>query len=173
MPDADHQHSLLSQGGELVAKIGEYALSVICVVMLIGIASTLSPNAGMIKPVGGLILLVVMLQPLIRFDLGSLEMYLDQTLADGTVAAEQGRALTEKAMGERIKTETEAYILDKASIYGAEIHVDVELSEDEIPCPVGVTINGVYDAAIQRDLQNMIEAELGITKERQKWNGQY
>lgn len=152
-------------------QIGVYIYSVISASILVGIVSMVSPSGAMAKTVGGLVLLIVMLYPLARFDLGSIEMYLERTMAEGEDAAEQGSAMSEKAIASLIKTKTEAYILDKAGDCRAEIEVEVQLSEDEIPCPVGVIVNGSYDAETQRALQELMETELGITKERQIWNG--
>ena len=141
--------------------------------ILTGFTDSKSATGVLLRMVSGLFLCIIAVSPMADLDLSYLTDFVETFEESAQTAAAVGTSMADDALRQIIKTETEAYILDKASIYGAEIHVDVELSEDEIPCPVGVTINGVYDAAIQRDLQNMIEAELGITKERQKWNGQY
>ena len=72
----------------------------------------------------------------------------------------------ENAIADGIAAELEAYIEDKAESLGANVQVQVEMeSRGGVPTPQRVTLRGAYSAA----LADVIEAELGVTKERQIW----
>ena len=93
--------------------------------------------------------------------------YLD---AADAVAAE-GEKTAEEAMGTIIKEETEAYILDKAKALNAQIQVEVILDQSEIPVPHSVRIFGEPTRAQREILEEFLESQLNIPKERQQWIG--
>ena len=72
-------------------------------------------------------------------------------------------------MADIIKAETEAYILDKASQLNVELSVEVTIDEENIP--TAVTLSGEVSPYARRQLQEIIESDLGIAKENQRWTG--
>ena len=155
----------------MMENLRSYILCMISAAVIIGVLSSFTSAGGVIKLVGGVILMISMIQPLARFDFEGIQRYFEYSFAEGEAAAEQGSAIAEKAMADIIKEETEAYILDKARLYGAEIRADVHVSSDSIPIPREVTVTGDYTAVSKQLLQEMIEEELGIPKEYQLWTG--
>ena len=80
-----------------------------------------------------------------------------------------GEELSREAVSDIIKTRTEAYILDKAAYWAAELSVEIVLSEDTIPVPVSVTIRGNIPPYGKSALSTILTQELGIAKEQQTW----
>jgi hypothetical protein len=48
--------------------------------------------------------------------------------------------------------------------------VEVELSDEEIPVPKTVSVTGKISPYAKKQLSEMMERELGIKVENQKWN---
>ncbi len=153
--------------------MGSYVLSVTAAATILGIVSSLvdgkSTAGAFIKLIGGLYLSVVIIQPLARFDFDALTDWTLRFSAEGDAVAADGRLLARDALATRIMSETEAYILDKACSYRADVRADVTLSGDDIPVPVAVTICGSFSPIAKAQLQRTIETELDIPKEDQKW----
>ena len=80
-----------------------------------------------------------------------------------------GENLARDSMAEIIKSETEAYILDTARSLQAEVTVEVSVNEENVPD--SVTVSGAVSPYVRRQLQRIIESDLGIAKENQKWTG--
>ena len=93
--------------------------------------------------------------------------YLD---AADAVAA-QGEKTAQEAMGTIIKEETEAYILDKAKALNPQVQVEVILDHSEIPVPHSVRIFGEPTREQREIMEEFLESELNIPKERQQWIG--
>ena len=72
---------------------------------------------------------------------------------------------------EIIITETEAYILDKANKFGAELTVEVSVDDSELPTPCAVTVRGSVSPYARQQLQQIIADDLGICVEDQRWIG--
>jgi hypothetical protein len=85
--------------------------------------------------------------------------------ADFYIAAGEELAFLEQ---ERcIKTYCETYILEKAKALDAEITVEILLNEEQVPCFAEIQYGA--DSGIQYELQRILETDLGISKENQKW----
>ena len=84
-------------------------------------------------------------------------------------ALSKGTDLAREAESEIISTETCAYILDKAESMGADISVDVILNNGEPPIPDTVYLCGKISPYARNRIENMIETDIGIPKERQIW----
>ena len=70
---------------------------------------------------------------------------------------------------ESISKGVETYILEKAKTMKADLDVEVELSKDEIPIPVGVSLTGKVGPYVKAVLSDTISQDLNIPKERQIW----
>lgn len=152
-----------------------YILSVTAAALILGIVSSIvdpkSSAGGLVKLIGGLYLTFVVIQPLANFDFDAVDDFWLAFSVDGRAVSTAGENLAKDAMADIIKAETEAYILDKAGLYRAEISADVTLSDDDIPVPVSVTIRGNISPYAKAQLQSAIETELDIPKENQVWIG--
>lgn len=150
----------------------QYVLSVVAAAMVCGIVTGLFPSGGgkqVVKLICGLFLAYTVLVPISG---GSFSQMLDFPLGFGDEAAEAaavGENLALDSMANIIKSETEAYILDKAAGLQAEVTVEVSLNEENVPN--SVTVSGAVSPYTRRQLQTIIESDLGIAKENQKWTG--
>lgn len=150
----------------------QYVISVVAAAMLCGIVVRLFPS-GSGKQVGklicGLFLAYTVLSPISRVDFSNLPDFSLRCMDDAEDAAAMGENLARDSMADIIKEETEAYILDKAADLHANLHVEVTIGEDNLPA--AVTVSGEASPYARRQIQAMIENDLGISKENQKWIG--
>ena len=147
----------------------QWLLGVIACAMLVSVVQQLCPEGSVRKLArftGGLLLLCAMLRPLTTVELPGVDWdaggYRE---AVARLELELGAA-QENTMAEGIAAELEAYIEDKAESLGANVQAQVTMGTGSgTPLPERVTLRGAYSAA----LAEAIEAELGVTKERQTW----
>ena len=79
--------------------------------------------------------------------------------------------MADDALRQIIKTETEAYILDKAAQFDLQLDVQVALTDDVMPVPESVQLTGSVSPYVKSRLQILISNDLGIPKEQQLWTG--
>ena len=89
--------------------------------------------------------------------------------AEAADAIAQGENSARAEWEQGISDRVEAYILDKAAQYGAQLTVTVALGSDAIPLPQRVTIQGNISPYGKTQLQSWIAENLGIAKEDQVW----
>ena len=121
--------------------------------------------------VAGLFLALVAIKPLTNLNFDVLESFVQSYSEAGQSIAASGQAAAEKVMAAYIKEEAEAYILDKASLYGAELEVDIEMGTGEMPIPESIRIQGSISPYGRMQLQRLLTEEFGIPKEQQIWIG--
>ena len=155
----------------MMAAARTWLTAVVAVTLLLSVLQMLVPPGNLREIasfVGGLILLAVMMQPLLRIDLSDVQ--LDFSAYQETL--EQRQAELENTRQEEltslIETETAAYISDKAKSMGLTLKVRVTAEADEggMPVPVRVEITGPWSGGLSR----WLETELGLPAERQVWN---
>lgn len=155
--------------------LGQYILSVGLAALLVGIIGEFSDkksSTGMVtRMVCGLFLAFTVINPLTDLNFGILETFAQNHSEDATSAVNTGTTLAEESMRQIIKQETEAYILDKARSLGCTLEVDVTVGEEAAPVPESVQITGEVPIQIRRQLEVILEQELGISKENQQWIG--
>lgn len=155
-------------------SLKQYVISVTAAALICGITAGLVKKNGtgeLIRMVCGLVLAFTVLRPIVGLKLDKLSSDLLPDLQEGENMAAQGEKITRDAMEDIIKSETEAYILDKAAALGMELTAEVLLGEDTIPVPVGVILSGACSPYARSELTNVIEKDLGIPKENQLWTG--
>lgn len=154
--------------------IRQYVLGVICAAMICGMVTALVPEGmakGILKLLSGVFLAVTVLSPLTGRDLGrELTELLPDTL-EGKAIARRGEAMARETMAGLIKQQTETYILDKANSLHGNVGVEVILSEDPIPVPFSVVLTGSVPPYARKQLEQIIQGELGISKENLRWTG--
>lgn len=127
-------------------------------------------SAKVAKMICGVFMLFTMLRPAVNIlsvDWGSFSWENDEAISQ---AVNFGQAAAKKDLSAIITEQVEAYILDKAKDYDAALQVEVTLSDDDIPVPVGVTIRGSISPYGKGQMKAMIENDLGIPKEDQLWS---
>ena len=119
----------------------------------------------------GLILTVTVITPFRKFSIPvSFEPVVSMS-TEASVSAVEGEEMSREALSYIIKTETEAYIQDKATELGAQIDVAVTLSSEEIPVPVSAVIRGTFTDQIRENVQEILFTDIGIAKENITWIG--
>lgn len=155
--------------------ISRYILSVIAAAMILGILKgVLSEKSGasaLIRLIGGIFLAFVVISPVAKLDFSDPADFWENFSSMGTDAATDGEQIADKEYRSIIKSSTEAYILDKAKTYQAELAVEVSLSDAEIPVPAAVRLQGDISPYGKIQMQRMMENDLGIAKENQQWIG--
>lgn len=152
-------------------QIRSYILSLILTAVLCGLLPNLLREGGpktLIKTVCGLVLTATVLSPL-----GEIRLELPQELPlfreEAALAAAGGEDLAHNALSEVIRAEAEAYILNKAARWEADIQVELELSREPPYAPVAARFSGEISDQGKKQLQELLVTEFAIPKEAQTW----
>lgn len=150
-------------------------LSVISAGIIVCICSSFFEEKGLmetlIRMTGGLLLVFVMLSPLADWNFDLASSYSQLYLQPALDAVSRGSEQADQAQMEIIRRDTAAYILDKADELQAGIRVEVFLSSGDIPKPDSVRVSGEVTPYARKQLQRIIQRDLGIPKEKQAWIG--
>ena len=156
--------------------MGQYLMKLIAAAILCAIATGLAggeTGAGkVVRLMASVFMVATILSPLVRLELTDLDGLLEGISADASAAAAAGENGARESMAQIIKSETEAYILDKAESYGAQLAVEVTLTDSGIPTPVSVTLRGQFSPYARQQLTRLIEEGLEIGQEEQTWIAQ-
>lgn len=139
-------------------------------------ASVLTPQGrvkGILKLLCGVVLLLVVIQPLKKTDEAQLSLDMAYYRAKANSIAGDAEKSSDALDRRFIEGKLGAYILDKAKdlgLQGITASVTVKWGEG---CwyPYSVKLSGEAPARGRVLLENAIEYELGIPKERQYWDG--
>ncbi len=153
--------------------IRNWILGGACAAMLVAVADSITPP-GTVKKIekliGGLVLLLAVIRPLVGLDYQSLSLALAENRFQwDESAAEKGSALGSDLMKSIIAEQTGAYILDKANALGVKCAVEVEckIGEENLPYPISVRIKGTLTDSQRDTLRREIEADFAIPAEMQ------
>ncbi len=152
----------------------EYLLGVCAAAMVCAAVTALVGKKGTVGPVvklmTGCFMLLTLLTPLGGIRLGSLEDLISDVSADADAMAAAGENSARQELVLRITERTQAYILDKAAALGADVRVQITVSDDDIPVPSGVTVSGSISPYAKKRLEAVLTTDLGISEEAVKWN---
>lgn len=155
--------------------LGSFILSVTAAAIIAAAAMTIFDGKGasgtLVRMIAGLFLTYSVMQPLLRLDFTELARFAEELPAVGEAAAADGAQMADEAMRAIIKSQTEAYILDKAASFGAELTAEVTLSSSTPPVPTEVRLRGNVSPYAKARLQTIMEDDLGIMRENQLWIG--
>ena len=155
--------------------LGKYILSVTAAAILLGILRSLHGKKGsstaLIQLLGGLFLTFTMIAPMADVDLDAIFDSPWMFSADASVFAAEGQKISQEQLRSIIKERSEAYILDKASSYHAQLEVDVIVSQDAMPIPTAVYLRGSVSPYVKSEMEQWLQDDMGILKENQLWNG--
>lgn len=149
-----------------------YVISIVACAIICSIACSLFDSKGstgkMIKILTGILMTATILIPLKNFDSYKISGYFNFASMEANEYVEEGKKDFRNNVNDIIKSQTEAYILDKANSMELDISVEVELSdENSVPC--GIRVTGSVAPYEKNILSDYIEETLGIPKENQKW----
>lgn len=149
--------------------VREWLTSVVLVTMGLSVMQAIIPDGQIRKTasfLGGLVLMVVLLQPIFGMDAEALiwsEFYEDQVKMCQKELERRTRAEWETI----IEQEVAAYISDQADTLGLEISAEVlaDTGNDGLPVLSAELVGEPSEV-----LKTYLEEELGIPRERQVWN---
>ena len=154
---------------------GQYILSVGLASLLVAVIGEFSDRKSstgtVIRMLCGLFLAFTAISPVADLNIEILDAFSRELDGDAASVVSVGRELRAESMQELIRQETEAYILDKARVLGCEIEATVSVGDGEIPVPESVLITGDISTSARRELEKLLEQDLGISKENQQWIG--
>ena len=154
--------------------VRDWLMGVTCAAMAVALAESLMPQ-GTVKKIGrltgGLLLLLAMLQPLLRWqgiDLGELMAGYEVEVQGYSTALEEEN---QNLMKELIAEEAGAYIVDKAAQLGCvcTAAVEVETGEAGWPVPWSAQVQGSWTAEQKNQLSKAVAQELDIPADRQSF----
>ena len=152
-----------------------YLLQILASALVCGILTRLMCNKGLlmetVKLLAGVYMTISVLSPWVDISFLDLGDLTGNISVNADALTEDGKISAYQAMADIIKSQTEAYILDKANALGAEITVEVGLEGEDIPLPAKVTLYGAISPYGKSVLSNDISENLGISMEDQTWIG--
>ena len=155
-----------------MSGVASYILSVTAAAIVTAILLSLAGHgsmAGPVKLLAGVFMTLTVVSPVLKLELPDPAAWLSDYTASAQAAAAMGEELADDAAHSFIKSRTEAYILDKAALYGAALEADVTLDDEGIP--VCVTLTGSVSPYARTGLAKIIQEDLGIGEEAQLWRG--
>ena len=117
----------------------------------------------------GIVLAYSMIQPVKQMQFSGMKAFTQEFREEADRAAQQGKNVSQTAWVESITQGMEAYILEKTKSMNVDLLVEVKLSDDEVPVPVGIKLVGQVAPYVKSVLSDMIEQDLNISKEYQTW----
>ena len=152
-----------------------YLLGITVVALCCGILSAVLGKKGLtsgtVKFLCGIVMLLAVVGPLLNLQIGNLQGSFKGFSQEADAVTAFGRETALKEYAGIIKERTAAYILDKAESLGAELTVEVTLSDDEPMVPCAVKLSGAISPYAKKVLSNTIANDLGIQVEEQIWTG--
>lgn len=153
--------------------VREYLLSVTAGAIICGLLVTLtgekSALSGLYRLISGLFLSFLVISPLAEIDFAQFYDFAEDLLEQGDYAAHEGEETYDQTLRQIITDETRAYIIDKARSYGAEIQVEITLSEGDPPIPESCTIAGNLSPYVKQQLKKILISDLGIPEDNHIW----
>lgn len=148
----------------------DWLLSVTAAALAVALAQAVTPE-GTVKKVGalvgGMVLLLVLVKPVLAIDLEDLADLTASYLPQTETEIDQG----EQIMKSLIAQKTSAYIVDKGAALGltCQAVVTVETDESGWPVPWAAEIFGSFSPEERSALSEALEGELGIPPSRQSF----
>ncbi len=154
--------------------MGQYLIGICCAALLCAIVTGVLGNKGAVgaavKLICGIFMMMTLISPLVDVRLQKLDSVFEGITMEADALAAEGEISSRNQIAAIIKEKSEAYILDKAGELGAQISVEVTLSGDAVPVPVGTHITGNLSPYARKQLADLLTKDLGIAGEEQRWN---
>lgn len=156
-----------------MGTVRAYILSVIASSVICGCVQMLidkkSPSFTLVRTLCGIYMAFVLIVPLQRIDFSVYGNYFSGFAEEANSAVTSGKNIALQEQTKRIKEQSQSYILDKAVSLGANITVEVTLSNHIPPIPSRITIKGAVSPYVKKVLTDYIKEQLGIPEEAQVW----
>lgn len=153
--------------------IKQYIITIVSVALLSSVLlKLLNPKSTAYKAVKlmtGILVILTLVSPWTEISLQGYMDYFDAVQQDAIATSEYGEGLVSEELRQSIKENTEAYILDKAALMGAEIQVSVTCDSSDWPIPISVELSGSISPYARTKLQKIISDDVGIPEDKQTW----
>lgn len=117
---------------------------------------------------GGMLLLIIVLAPIVTLDLSEFRQVLTSYMQTSPLSSKD--LSNQDFVAERIRSQCEEYILDKADTFGMTVEAKVRLNDNPTyPLPIGVSVSGRYSPWQKEQLSSVITQDLGIPEDQQEW----
>ena len=154
-------------------SVKSYIISLFVVSIISGIFTSFTDlkgkHAPLIKMILGLFILITVVSPWTKFRLTDVTEGIHITKNDARSYSYAGSNYSEELIRNGITERIEAYILDKADSLGLDINVRVDLADESPYTPESVELSGYVSPYNKARIQRIIENDLGICEECQKW----
>lgn len=150
-----------------------WLLGVSCAALVMVVSGALVKGGSgqrVCKLVGSLLLLLVTVGPIVGLEESDWQRLLDFDTGAMEETREAFAQQNEQLYESIIAEETGAYILDKAKSLGVSCQVEVVVEwVDEVPQPWSASLTGAWTPEQRQALADMMQADLGIPYERQRF----
>lgn len=152
---------------------GRYIYNIIVAALMVSILLAITPtksiSASLIRIVVGIFLIMIVIAPATRLQIDDMLNNLSEIDTSSAAIIAEAERYSSARQGQVIKQSVESYILNIASGLGAEISVEIQLSDD-FPCtPDSVRLTGPVSPLVKQRLSVVISQDLGIPEESQTW----
>ena len=156
-----------------MANVRIYILSVISVAIIVAVLLRLTNKKKtvyrLIQMMGSLLIAFTILSPLVRFRIDDLLREFDTIKADSSIIINDAKTEAIDNKATIISNSIQSYISDKAALYGADITVSVDYTNECSIIPDMVEIEGQISPHTKKILKNIIAKDLGIQEDKQIW----
>lgn len=159
----------------MTARIGAYLIAVTAACMLAVMADALvksPPVRRVARLVGGLLILLTVLSPLVRLEARDLTEFVEGFAQDANLDAEAVQTDYREQWAERVRELLEQNIEQQAASMGLTLRAEVVVRIGECPEPESVTLHGSAAPEEQMALQVYLVQTLGFAKERVIWEAE-
>lgn len=151
----------------------QYIISIVSVAVisaiLMRVVSGKTSSQKFVRLMCGIVMIITIVSPWTRLSIDEYVKYFESVRSDALSTKEDGEAYLQRQLQRSIKENTEAYILDKAVLLGADIHVSVICDTSDIPVPVSVELSGNISPSAKIRLQQILQKDIGIPEDKQIW----
>ena len=158
----------------MIPVIKQWLIGVTAAALVVALADALAPE-GAVKKIGklagGLLMLIAIIQPLIKFDFEIMAGILTENRIETQVNSKVLDTENQRLMKIIIEGETAAYIQDKADELGINCTAEVicGLNEFDEIYPTFVTVYGNLNDQQKMDIRRMIEGDLAVPAGNQRF----
>ena len=156
-----------------MVSMQNYLLAVVSAAVFCAVVKRIVGNKGlhgnMIGLLTGLFMVITVISPWAKLRFDDLSVYFDGLEIEASRYVQDGESVAAIASSDIIKSQTQAYILNKAASLGLEVQVDVTLSNKDPWIPEAVTLTGTASPYLRQQLQSYIAQEIGIPEDMQTW----
>lgn len=153
-------------------EIRDFIFGIICCAFICSVLNCLVEKNGhheLIHLLSGLGLTLVIITSVTDLDLGTLLSWDISFQEDANYYSNIGEEQARRALQQRIKEETEAYIQAEANQQNVDLAVNITIGAENLPDKV--YLHGNVPPSVKAHMECFLEENLSVSKENQIWTG--